>query len=1210
MKQPNHVDGKWPESFLINKSIQPQPQQPPPIPLQLAASGNFPLSEMDLILKFNSHPPNSISWQQIEPEIITKENLIRIGVKARSPIFKHQIIVRQQQQNPQHHLQQPSLKTSQHQQQQQQMRFQSNPDYQIKEIDCFPIVYEIYSRCPSQYWRNLNGIFIMDRGQIAIMFPRKSMTTSSSIPTAIVWLANFAYPLSTSSLRSNHWIELNESILQFDQIISIQFDSPFLFILNRKLKIFCLNIFTESHQIQLPIEMMNDHFRKFIVGNGFLIALNTNHLNPINGNLEDRFVDIAGFRDGFAILTEKQLIFLYGHCSNQVRLSFPSEFLRIDLKIMFFRTFHESFHMDRMFASKNQLILLSNNHKMFVINLDRQYEQIPTTMNTQHQFSISFLNDHRNFRQIYAHYSNNDFVIIGHDNDKKDEWQTWLATIESQSANHQSIFLRKTTLFQSISDAYAMFVNGETPNFVETFATIDNNLIICREQHRFNDPTNDGSIRLSIKNRIYFIDSTLCLNKWNSESLQKFLANFPPNIIHAYLRYLHNNGIFNVDYDYFLWVRRFIDSIQSFDQLFYHSAVFSNLEQQKQKQQHGKYLVIEKLSDINTQQTEIPPTLFTPVKVEIPNQNPVTYFNPTLSSAKTSPMVAATTVRKAPIRQRILPQEKHEPTTTTIVQPIQPLLNRIEDYTQWPILNDICHYDSRFLTENLEQIFICDNGRIAIIQQLFIRNFGMMTEGQQHHQSIKPLSLMAENNYLSYRYVAWFATYVYERSPMVPWINLDHLDQSRRIVWITYDNGWLFTMDNQNCLRCRNIFVPSFTSIPAKNENDCVERFRKLFPLMGEEEWPDIKRCSTGESYTLLLTKSNELFLWKWLFNHSIISNPEKLRVWEGFLIHEEFMPTLFTVEDSDDDRQLIDIACFQHGFALLTSTLIFLFGRISPRLDFGKDYLPIIIRDTFERMINVNEQKTVNEPLKFARIFATRNRLLLLSEDGQLYYLQVDLFDGQNPNTYRLPKAHPPLLPIMSDQRMRVTDVFATNDCYSFLATMTDKYHKNRTRILVFLSRQSEQNLEFPECSFVETYGRSIPDAYSLWINGETPMLTTIPTTISLQKLQEQCQGFQNPNNPNNEIISIHNRAFYVDQLRIDLARKWPPERFTEIFSEYPINFAHAYLRYLHTGRFELDASFSQLQRRFMGDIQAETVLRTINKTKTNAETKIRNNK
>ncbi|OTF79835.1 hypothetical protein BLA29_000693 [Euroglyphus maynei] len=690
------------------------------------------------------------------------------------------------------------------------------------------------------------------------------------------------------------------------------------------------------------------------------------------------------------------------------------------------------------------------------------------------------------------------------------------------------------------------------------------------------------------------------MNNWNSESLEKFLINFPSNIIHAYLRYLHNNGIFIVDYDYIPWIRRFIDSIQNFDQLFYHSAMASNIEQQKQRQE--KFLIIKRLPISNaTEQilsTTTTTTLFTPqqspVKVEIPEQNPLIY----LKQSTPTPQMA--TIRKAPInRQRISPsQGKHDDhKAVVVVQSVQPLLNRIEDYTQWPILNDICNYDSRFLTENLEQIFICDSGRIAIIQQLFIKNFTIpMTDIHQRHpnDTMKPMNMMAADNYLSYRHIAWFATYVYERSPMVPWILLDHLDQSRRIVWIRYDNGWLFTLDNQHCLRCRNLFVPSFTTIPAMNEIDCVERFRKLFPLNGQKEWSDIKRFSTGENYTLLLTKTNELFLWKWSLNHSIISNPERLRLWEEFLTHEQFMTTLFTAEDNDDDRQLIDIACFQQGFALLTSTLIFLFGRISPRLDYGKDYLPIIIRDTFERITNNNnnnvEQNRTNEqpPLKFVRIFATRNRLLLLSEDGQLYFLQVDLFDGENPNSYRLPKAHPPLLPIMNDQRMRVTDAFAANDCYSFLATMTDKYHKNRTRILVFLSRQSEKTgLEYPDCSLVETYGRSIPDAFSLWINGETPMLTSLPTTINAKTLQEQCQGFQNPNNPNHEIISIHGRAFYVDQRRVDLARKWPPERFTEIFSEYPINFAHAYLRYLHTGRFELDASFNQLQRRFMGDIQ-----------------------
>ena len=512
-------------------------------------------------------------------------------------------------------------------------------------------------------------------------------------------------------------------------------------------------------------------------------------------------------------------------------------------------------------------------------------------------------------------------------------------------------------------------------------------------------------------------------------------------------------------------------------------------------------------------------------------------------------------------------------------------MNRIEDYTQWPILNDICNYDPRFLTENLEQIFICDSGRIAIIQQLFIKNFGMTNENQQYHTAKS--NMMSVNHYLSYRHTAWFATYVYERSPMVPWIYLDHLDQSRRIVWISYDNGWLFTLDNQHSLRCRNIFVASFTAIPAMNEIDCVERFRKLFPLNGQKEWPNIKRFSSGEGYTLLLSKSNELFLWKWTTNLSVISNPERLRIWEGFLTHEDFANTLFTAEDSDDDRKLIDIACFQQGFALLTPGLIFLFGRISPRLDYGRDYLPIIIRDTFNRIIDF-EQKTSNEPLKFAKIFATRNRLLLLSEDGQLFFLQVDLFEGDDPNTYRLPKVHPPLFPIMHDQRMRVTDVFSANDCYNFLATITDKYHKNRTRILVFLSRQSEKTgLEYPFCSLVETYGRSIPDAFSLWINGETPMLTSLPPSISPTTLQEQCQGFQDPSNPSHEIISIHGRGFFVDQRRVDLSRKWPAERFTEIFSQYPINFAHEYLRYLHTGRFELDSSFNQLQRRFFADIQ-----------------------
>nr|XP_027205021.1 uncharacterized protein LOC113798657 [Dermatophagoides pteronyssinus] len=816
-----------------------------------------------------------------------------------------------------------------------------------------------------------------------------------------------------------------------------------------------------------------------------------------------------------------------------------------------------------------------------------------------------------------------------------------------------------------------------------------------REQYRFNDPTNGNSIRLTILNRIYFVDIS-SLYKWNFESLEKFLINFPTNIIHAYLRYLHN-GIFIIDYDYLPWLKRFIDSIQKFDQLFYNSAMASNIDhqnkQQKQKQQqqqqqrqqeNEKFLIIKRLQISNEQQPEmvqtspLPPTIFipqqSPVKVEIPNENPVTYFDqssisqlplplpsqspaplssispspvpiqwplplrppspspmplqwplpsrptspspvpvqwplpsqprsPTPSQSQSqsplpppkpqsptsapSPVVA--TLRKTTIRQKIASptskEEKSEPPTTKIVQPIQPLLNRIEDYTQWPILNDICNYDPRFLTENLEQIFICDSGRIAIIQQLFIKNFGMTNENQQYHTAKS--NMMSVNHYLSYRHTAWFATYVYERSPMVPWIYLDHLDQSRRIVWISYDNGWLFTLDNQHSLRCRNIFVASFTAIPAMNEIDCVERFRKLFPLNGQKEWPNIKRFSSGEGYTLLLSKSNELFLWKWTTNLSVISNPERLRIWEGFLTHEDFANTLFTAEDSDDDRKLIDIACFQQGFALLTPGLIFLFGRISPRLDYGRDYLPIIIRDTFNRIIDF-EQKTSNEPLKFAKIFATRNRLLLLSEDGQLFFLQVDLFEGDDPNTYRLPKVHPPLFPIMHDQRMRVTDVFSANDCYNFLATITDKYHKNRTRILVFLSRQSEKTgLEYPFCSLVETYGRSIPDAFSLWINGETPMLTSLPPSISPTTLQEQCQGFQDPSNPSHEIISIHGRGFFVDQRRVDLSRKWPAERFTEIFSQYPINFAHEYLRYLHTGRFELDSSFNQLQRRFFADIQ-----------------------
>lgn len=410
---------------------------------------------------------------------------------------------------------------------------------------------------------------------------------------------------------------------------------------------------------------------------------------------------------------------------------------------------------------------------------------------------------------------------------------------------------------------------------------------------------------------------------------------------------------------------------------------------------------------------------------------------------------------------------------------------------------------------------------------------------------------------------------------------MDYLN-SKDIKWICYDNSWLFTIDQNSEFECRNIFVPGFKTVKPSDQWNEFQRKKQLFPfgsINWHIDWKNIKKCSASTSYTALLSHAGELFVWQ-----RPVRSTDELTI-NNFNAHMENKlsgDAKNTTAEASSKISVVDVACFQNGFAILTKLNVYFFGTISPRLIYHSQN----IRDHYESDYGIFEIHNLNQSIDgdFTAIFATKNRLLLLTSAGRICFLQVDYFHDQQSCEYKLPKFFGPkkIWANHHDSTLKIVNVFTSYYTTEFFLTTIANNNDNQKRIFVFVSKISKKSgFEMPDCCLLEIHYAFYPDLNALWLNGNYTMLTILPINFTLNSIYKRCQKFNDPTE-NSKIVSIHNRFYYINPKYFDTTN----QKLIKLLNKYPIIFAHSYLFYKHCGIFVIDNSFYDLLKLFLKEI------------------------